>query len=192
MSPLPCSVWFQPCSGILLCFLLYSRCSTIQLIFFHYQSFRPLTCISYRLSSLIFPACQWSHQSSPDLDCMADVLMGFHRSTFSKSNTEFSSDLASCDIWAFPTMKREIRGKKLRSDQQVCSTFSRSGWSIVRNASLAKVGTSKKRPSPYLHKVPARSNKVKSTNVSNGPHISVSVHRQRDIKCRRHLDELYL
>jgi hypothetical protein len=26
-----------------------------------------------------------------DLDCMADVLMGFHRSTFSKSNTEFNS-----------------------------------------------------------------------------------------------------
>jgi hypothetical protein len=25
-----------------------------------------------------------------DLDCMADVLMGFHRSTFSKSNTEFN------------------------------------------------------------------------------------------------------
>jgi hypothetical protein len=29
-----------------------------------------------------------------DLDCMADVLMGFHRSTFSKPNTEFDSDLA--------------------------------------------------------------------------------------------------
>jgi hypothetical protein len=31
-----------------------------------------------------------------DLDCMADVLMGFHWSTFSKLNTEFNSDLASC------------------------------------------------------------------------------------------------
>jgi hypothetical protein len=29
-----------------------------------------------------------------DLDCMADVLMGFHRSTFSKPNTEINSDLA--------------------------------------------------------------------------------------------------
>jgi hypothetical protein len=29
----------------------------------------------------------------PDLDCIADVLMGFHRSTFSKPNTEFNSDL---------------------------------------------------------------------------------------------------
>jgi hypothetical protein len=43
----------------------------------------------------------------------------------------------------------------------VCSTFSRGGWSVVRSASLAKGGTSKKRPSPHIHKeVPTRSNKV--------------------------------
>jgi hypothetical protein len=36
----------------------------------------------------------------------------------------------------------------------VCSTFSRSGWSILRSASLAKRSTSKKRPSPHLHKIP--------------------------------------
>jgi hypothetical protein len=50
------------------------------------------------------------------LDCMADVLMGFHRSTFPKPNTEFSSDLAPCDFWAFQIVKRELRGKKFRSD----------------------------------------------------------------------------
>jgi hypothetical protein len=43
-----------------------------------------------------------------DLDCMTDVLMGFHQSTFSKPNMEFNSDLAPCDFWAFPTMKREL------------------------------------------------------------------------------------
>jgi hypothetical protein len=43
-----------------------------------------------------------------DLDCMADVLMGFHRSTFSKLNTEFNSDLDPCDFWDFPTMKMEL------------------------------------------------------------------------------------
>jgi hypothetical protein len=43
-----------------------------------------------------------------DLDCMVDVLMGFHRSTFSKPSTKFNSDLAPCDFWAFPTMKREL------------------------------------------------------------------------------------
>jgi hypothetical protein len=42
----------------------------------------------------------------------------------------------------------------------VYSTFSRSGWSVVRNATLAKGGISKKRPSPHLHKSPTRSNKV--------------------------------
>jgi hypothetical protein len=53
-----------------------------------------------------------------DLGCMADVLMGFHQSTFSKLNTQFDSDLAPCDFWAFPTMKREIQGKNFLSDQQ--------------------------------------------------------------------------
>jgi hypothetical protein len=37
-------------------------------------------------------------------------------------------------------------------------TFSRSGWSVARSASLAKGGTTKKRPSPHLHKVPTRNN----------------------------------
>jgi hypothetical protein len=36
-----------------------------------------------------------------DLDCMADVVMGFHRSTFSKSNTEFISDLAPMQFLDF-------------------------------------------------------------------------------------------
>jgi hypothetical protein len=42
----------------------------------------------------------------------------------------------------------------------VCSTFPRSGWSSVRSSSLDKGGTSKKRPSLHLHKVPTSSNKV--------------------------------
>jgi hypothetical protein len=43
-----------------------------------------------------------------DLDCMVDVLMGFHQSTFSKPNTEFNSDLTPYDFWDFPNMKREL------------------------------------------------------------------------------------
>jgi hypothetical protein len=58
-----------------------------------------------------------------DLDYMADVVVGFHQSTFSNPNTEFNSDLASCDFWAFPTMKRELRGKKFRSDQRSAARF---------------------------------------------------------------------
>jgi hypothetical protein len=47
-----------------------------------------------------------------DLNCMVDVQMGFHQSTLSKLYTEFNSDLAPWNFWAFPTMKRELRGKK--------------------------------------------------------------------------------
>jgi hypothetical protein len=43
-----------------------------------------------------------------DLDCMADVIMGFYRSTFSKPNKKFISDLAPCDFYAVPSMKREL------------------------------------------------------------------------------------
>jgi hypothetical protein len=50
----------------------------------------------------------------------------------------------------------------------VCSTFSRSGWSVVRSASLAKGGTSKMRPSPHLHKVTTRSNKVSPRTFQTG------------------------
>jgi hypothetical protein len=46
------------------------------------------------------------------LDCLADVLMGFHQHTSFKLNTEFNSDLAPCDFWAFLTMNRELQGKK--------------------------------------------------------------------------------
>jgi hypothetical protein len=47
---------------------------------------------------------------------------------------------------------REFRSKKLTKWSTACSTFSRSGWSVVRSVSLANGGTSKKRPSPHFHK----------------------------------------
>jgi hypothetical protein len=43
---------------------------------------------------------------------------------------------------------------------KTCSTFSRSGWSVVGSALLAKGGTLKKRPLPHLQKVLTWSNKV--------------------------------
>jgi hypothetical protein len=58
-----------------------------------------------------------------DLNCMANVLMGFHRSSFSKPNTEFNSDLDLCDFWAFLKMKSELRGKKFRRDQRSAVRF---------------------------------------------------------------------
>jgi hypothetical protein len=50
--------------------------------------------------------------------------------------------------------------QEISKSSTICSTFSRNGWSVVRGASLAKGGTSKKRPSPHLHKVPTWNNKV--------------------------------
>jgi hypothetical protein len=89
-----------------------------------------------------------------DLGCMAHVLMGFHRSTFSKPNKEFNSDVAPCDFWAFPTMKRELRGKKFRSDQRSAARFREAGGALKEVH--REGGTSKKRPSPHLHRVPTR------------------------------------
>jgi hypothetical protein len=59
----------------------------------------------------------------------------------------------------------------------VCSTFSRSRWRILRNASLAKGGTSKKRPSPHLHKVSTRSNKVSPWNLQTALVLGLTVPR---------------
>jgi hypothetical protein len=65
-----------------------------------------------------------------DLDCMANVLMGVPRSAFSKPKTKFNSDLVSCSFGAFPTMKREIRSKKFRSDQQSAARFREVGGAL--------------------------------------------------------------
>jgi hypothetical protein len=62
-----------------------------------------------------------------DLDCMADILMGFHRYAFSKPKTEFNSYLGQCDFWAFPTMNMELRGKKFQSDQRSAASFREVG-----------------------------------------------------------------
>jgi hypothetical protein len=55
---------------------------------------------------------------------------------------------------------RLLRHPKKVSFKTTVNPFSRSGWSFVINASLTKGRTSKKRPSPHLHQVPTRSNKV--------------------------------
>jgi hypothetical protein len=52
------------------------------------------------------------------------------------------------------------RHPKKDSFKTTVTPFSRSGWSVVRSASLTKAFTSKKRPSSHLHKFPTRSNKV--------------------------------
>jgi hypothetical protein len=55
---------------------------------------------------------------------------------------------------------RLIRHPKKGSFKTTLTPFSRSGWSVVKSASLARGRISKKRQSPHLHKVPTRSNKM--------------------------------
>jgi hypothetical protein len=42
----------------------------------------------------------------------------------------YSSDLAPCDFWAFPAMKRELRGKKFLSDQRSAALFREVGGAL--------------------------------------------------------------
>jgi hypothetical protein len=80
----------------------------------------------------------------------------------------YSPDPASCDLERFSIYEKGALTSKPPASlsfwslrQTVCSTFSRSGWSVVRSALIAKGGTSKRRQSPHHHKVPTRSNKVR-------------------------------
>jgi hypothetical protein len=49
---------------------------------------------------------------------------------FFQLNTKFNSDLALCDFWAFPTMIRELRGKKFRSDERSAASFREVGGAL--------------------------------------------------------------
>jgi hypothetical protein len=71
----------------------------------------------------------------------------------------YSPDFVPMRFLGFSNHENRAPKQEIFKWSKVCSTFSRSGWSVVRNASLAKGGTSKERPSSHLHKVPTRSNK---------------------------------
>jgi hypothetical protein len=71
----------------------------------------------------------------------------------------YSPDLAPLQFLGFINHEKGATRQEISKWSTVCSTFSRNGCGVVRSASLAKGGTSKKRPSSHLHKVPTRSNK---------------------------------
>jgi hypothetical protein len=54
---------------------------------------------------------------------MADVLISSTDPLFPKPNTVFNSVLDQCGFWDFPTMKRELRGKKFRRDERSAARF---------------------------------------------------------------------
>jgi hypothetical protein len=68
----------------------------------------------------------------------------------------------SCHVLflGFSNHEKEAPRQEILKWSTVCSTFSRSGWGIVRSASLTKGGTLKKRPSLHFHRVPIRSIKL--------------------------------
>jgi hypothetical protein len=70
-------------------------------------------------------------------DCMAEVLMGFHRSRLSASIATFQWRNADAPL-------RLIRHPKKGSFKRNVTPFSKSGWSVVRCVSLAKGGISKR------------------------------------------------
>jgi hypothetical protein len=106
----------------------------------------------------------------------------FHQFSQDKSQLEFHSSANSGSLYCYPTygcwlLNRQppISSSSLNSPPRKLTdnlcilksqfekivdhlitpcTFPRSGWSVVRSASLAKGGTSIKKPSPHLHKVP--------------------------------------
>jgi hypothetical protein len=68
----------------------------------------------------------------------------------------------SCPVrfLGFSNCKKGALRQEISKLSVVCCMFLRSGWSIVRTASLVKGGTLKKRLSPYLNKVLTWNNKV--------------------------------
>jgi len=81
----------------------------------------------------------------------------------------------SCPMWflCFSNHEKVAPRQEILKWSTVCSTFLKSGWSVIRSALLAKGGTLKKRPSPHLHKVPTRSNKVGPQTLRIAPVLSV-------------------
>jgi hypothetical protein len=71
-----------------------------------------------------------------------------------------SASIATFQLHNTDASLKLLHRPKTGSFKTTFTPFSRSGWSIVRSASLAKGGTSKKRLLPHLHKVLAQSNKV--------------------------------
>jgi hypothetical protein len=79
----------------------------------------------FEISCLVAPF-SWlktpRNRTGRDLNCMADVF---------PSRTQNSIEISPPrNFWAFPTMKRELRGKKFRSDQRSATRFREVGGAL--------------------------------------------------------------
>jgi hypothetical protein len=90
-----------------------------------------LQTVDYFENSCLGASFSWfekpRNRMNRDLDCMADVLMGFHRATFSKPNTEFNSDFDPCDFWAFSNHEK---GAPRQVDQRSAAWFREVGGAL--------------------------------------------------------------
>jgi hypothetical protein len=112
----------------------------------------------FRSSLFTFGKAQKFHGPRSGLyDGCSDGVPPIH---FFQVEHKINSDLAPMRFLGFSNHGSGAPRQEISKWSTVCSTFSRSGWSVVRNASLSKGDTSKRRPSPHLHKVPTRSNNV--------------------------------
>jgi hypothetical protein len=107
---------------------------------------------------LMVGKAQKSHGARSELNCVFGLERVDRRNPIRTSAIQFRS--RPNRFLSFSIHEKGAPRQEISKWSTVCSTFSKSGWSVVRGASLVKGGTSKKRPSPHLHKVPNRSNKV--------------------------------
>jgi hypothetical protein len=104
---------------------------------------RPLSTLKFLTSDLPFHG--WKsprNRMRQDLDCMVDVLMGFHKSIFffqAEHKIQFRSH--SMQFLGFSNHEKGALRQEISKWSMICSMFLRSGWSVVRSASLAKGGT---------------------------------------------------
>jgi hypothetical protein len=76
------------------------------------------------------------------------------------NRTQNSIRISSIAFLGFSNHEKGAPRQEISKWSMVCSTFLRSGWSVVKSALFAKGGTLEKTLSPYLHKVQIQSNNV--------------------------------
>jgi hypothetical protein len=94
-----------------------------------------------------------------DVDCIVNVQMRFHQSTFSQAKQRIQFRFRPMQFLGFSNHEKGALRQESLKWSTVCSTFLRSGWITVRSALLAKRDISKQRPWPH-HKFLTWSNKV--------------------------------
>jgi hypothetical protein len=93
---------------------------------------KPLITLKFFASELTFrvwksPEIAWAGQ---DMDCMADVLMRFHRSTFSKPTHRIQFRAHPMPILGFSNHEKGAQRQEISKWSTVCSTFREVGGAL--------------------------------------------------------------